>query len=142
MLFAGVLRQLERELDVVAAELDLRRAHYEVLLVLGAQPTLLRVGTLARILNCSTQWLWISLRELSERGLVRSKRCPEDGRARLLSLTAKGRRAEERLTGLVRRRFEGAFRGASAAERDAWRTITQRLGRKSSVLAQAAERAS
>ncbi len=94
----------ERELD------DLRPSYASVYAHIAPDGT--RLSDLARAASMTKQGMADIVREMQDAGLVRRADDPEDGRAVLVVLTAKGRRrlsqaarAIERVEGRVRRRL-------------------------------------
>jgi DNA-binding MarR family transcriptional regulator len=94
----------ERELD------DLRPSYASVYAHVRAEGS--RLSDLARAASMTKQGMADIVREMQDAGLVRRAPDPEDGRAVLVVLTAKGRRrltqasrAIERVEGRVRRRL-------------------------------------
>jgi DNA-binding MarR family transcriptional regulator len=67
------------------------------------------------------------LDDLQERGLIRRDPDPGDRRARLLSLTAKGRRLRERVRRAIRAEEERVLAALPAPERAAFLRALQRL---------------
>jgi DNA-binding MarR family transcriptional regulator len=82
--------------DGVLAEAGLGRAHHRALYLIGRNPGL-TVGTLIAQLGITKQSLGRVMSELTAQGLVAAEGHEDDGRKRLLRLTAEGKTLEARL---------------------------------------------
>ncbi len=82
--------------DSALAEAGLGRAHHRALYLIGRNPGL-TVGTLIGQLGITKQSLGRVMSELTARGLVSAEGHEDDGRKRLLKLTAEGAALERRL---------------------------------------------
>lgn len=98
------------------------RVHHRLLYFIGRHPGCSN-KELLRIMRVSRQYLHGPLRRLIEDGLVVMERDPRDGRVRRLSLTARGRDFEERLTGEQRRQLAAVFGLAGAEAEAGWRRV-------------------
>src|SRR5262245_7303867 len=87
-------------------------------------------------LDLDAGYLSRMLGSLGRRGLVRAERSPEDARARLLSLTARGREAFAMLDRRSRSEVSAMLRGLAAPEQErlvgAMRTVQSLLGNQQS----------
>ena len=109
--------------DAALAEAGLGRAHHRALYLIGRNPGL-TVGTLIGQLGITKQSLGRVLGELTARGLVTAEGHEDDGRKRLLRLTAEGRALEKELFAPLRAVLA---RGYEQAGQDAvtgmWRVL-------------------
>jgi DNA-binding MarR family transcriptional regulator len=112
-LLHAAYRSLVAEPDRELAELGLGRNHGWLLHFVARQPGITMAELVSRV-HLSKQSLSRLLNELVDRGLLARRRGPQDGRQRLLELTAEGRRLEEVLYGRLRRRLARAYRAAGA----------------------------
>lgn len=86
---ARLLDRLEKRLK---QQLGLTLSEYNMLLLLSEAPDgQMRMGQLADAIVFSPSRLTYQVKVLSERGLVKRVKCPEDGRAWQTELTPKGR---------------------------------------------------
>lgn len=112
--------------DAELARLGLGRVHHRLLFFIARSPGL-PVSELTAILAVTKQALHAPLRRLVKDGFVRSETNPEDRRERRLSLTARGKALEDRLSGHQRRLFAAAFRSAGPAATRGFCSVLQRL---------------
>jgi DNA-binding MarR family transcriptional regulator len=124
-------RGITAEPDRVLAERGLSRVHHRILYFVRRHPGI-RPGALLGILRVSKQALSKPLRDLVRQELVAATVPPENRRTKALRLTAAGARLERRLSGLERRRFSRAFRGAGPAGARGWREVMRRLAARRS----------
>ncbi|MCB9496574.1 MAG: MarR family transcriptional regulator [Fibrobacteria bacterium] len=117
--------------DLILSERGLQRVHHRVLYFVGRRPGL-PVGELLATLGVSKQALNAPLRQLIEMGLVVSLPSPEDGRARLLSLSREGERLERSLTGVQRKHLERVFGRAGRHAENGWREVMELLAAEGS----------
>jgi DNA-binding MarR family transcriptional regulator len=120
--FRAVVKEPDREL----ARRGLGRVHHRLLFFVARSPGL-SVSELCDTLDVSKQALHAPLRALVRKKLVLTSVNPDNRRQRRLSLTARGRALEARLSGHQRRRFAAAFREAGAEAATGWRTIMRAL---------------
>lgn len=95
LLYFGGSALIEAADDVLAAA-RLGRAHHRALYLIGRTPGL-TVGTLIAQLGITKQSLGRVMGELTSRGLVMAEGHEDDGRKRLLRLTAAGEALERQL---------------------------------------------
>ena len=126
----GILRQasVRRLHDVIAARagLALDRAAYPILVRLYDQGRL-RLSDLAAALYVSMPTASRQVKQLEAAGLVRRAGDPADGRASLLELTPKGRRALERLRAARRRALAEILSSWDGDERAQLAVLLRRL---------------
>ncbi|MCA1726325.1 MAG: MarR family transcriptional regulator [Actinobacteria bacterium] len=112
-LLLGAFRAFEVEVNEALDERELGglRPSFAAVFV-HAEPGGIQLSDLARRASMSKQGMADIVREMQELGLVRRAADPDDGRGRLVVVTAKGRRylaqasrAIERVEGRVRRRL-------------------------------------
>ncbi len=120
--FRTVVKRPDEEL----ARFGLGRVHHRVLFFIARRPGL-PVSELMTILDVSKQALHAPLRRLVGGGFVRSAENPEDRRERRLTLTARGKALEDRLSGHQRRLFAAAFKSAGPAAARGFCSVMQRL---------------
>jgi DNA-binding MarR family transcriptional regulator len=120
--FRSVVKRPDEEL----ARLGLGRVHHRVLFFIARSPGL-PVSELMTILDVSKQALHTPLRGLVNGGFVRSVENPDDRRERRLTLTARGKALEDRLSGHQRRLFAAAFKSAGPAAARGFCSVMQRL---------------
>ena len=125
--FRAVVEQPDRRL----ARLGLGRVHHRVLFCIARMPGL-TVGELLSSLAVTKQALNGPLRALVRAKLVRSEPDQGNRRQRLLTLTARGRALEVRLSGHQRKLFADAFRSAGPAAVRGWLEVTRALAAPSS----------
>lgn len=83
-------RMLARRFDAAFRPVGLTNGQFSLLNALN-RPSPASVGAVADLLAIDRTTLTAALKPLARRGLVVSRRDPEDARARLVALTAKGR---------------------------------------------------
>jgi len=110
--------QLQRLRLVLARGLGVSEPQYRLFLAIAQLEGRrgVSVGRVARQLRVSGAFATMETRELVRRGLVAKSPDPSDGRAVLLSLTAKGRSSFERFAPRPQRINDALFRDLSAAE--------------------------
>ena len=113
-------------LDAAASALRLNHTQYRLLALLRANERL-SVGGVSNLLGLSAPAVWNALTPLIRRRLVRSRRSPEDGRVRMLSLSEAGTRAEKRLSDAVREQLALAAKSVGRRDWAAWRRATNKL---------------
>lgn len=107
----------------------LGRAHHRALYLIARTPGL-TVGTLTRQLGITKQSLGRVMTELTSRGLVVADGHDEDGRKRLLRLTAEGQAVEARLFAPLREALAKAYGQAGQdAVTGLWRVLEGLGGR-------------
>lgn len=82
-------KQLRRRFE---DEYDTTMPRFDVLAALYREPQGLRMSTLSRALLVSNGNVTVVVRQLQERGLVKSQANPADGRSAIVSLTPSGKR--------------------------------------------------
>ncbi|MDQ6926153.1 MAG: MarR family transcriptional regulator [Candidatus Eremiobacteraeota bacterium] len=112
--------------DRLLSPRGLGRSHHRILYLVQRRPGI-AVGGLIERLGVTKQAVSAPLRELVEQRLVAARSSAADGRQKVLSLTAAGRRLEAALTGDQHERLRSAFRGIDAREIRAWRNVTRRI---------------
>ena len=120
-------RSMEMLLDEALSARRLGRGHFRVLSLLRSEPRI-PVGRVAVMLDQTDQAVWKTVRVLQARDLVKSEKSSQDGRVRLLSLTAAGRREEDRLAAALRRHLEAAAGIVGKKDWQAWRRVMDVLG--------------
>jgi len=104
-------RDFTGDADRILADYGFGRAHHRVIYFVGRQPGL-NVSDLLAVLKITKQSLSRVLGQLIELGFVDQIIDREDGRRRLLKLTAKGRTLEAKLSAVQARRIAAAFDAA------------------------------
>jgi DNA-binding MarR family transcriptional regulator len=120
--FRAVVKGPDEEL----ARLGLGRVHHRVLFFIARSPGV-AVSELMTILDVTKQALHAPLSRLVKDGFVRSVANPADRRERRLTLTARGKALEDRLSGHQRRLFAAAFKNAGPAAERGFCAVMQRL---------------
>lgn len=121
MLFFGY-RDFTGVADEILADYKFGRAHHRAIYFIGRHPGM-TVSDLLRILRITKQSLNRVLGQLIEEGYVLQQQGVRDRRQRLLSLTAKGRALEERLSAAQRALIAGAYREAGAEAVEGFRKV-------------------
>ncbi len=103
------------------------RVHHRILYFIGRNPGC-SVSELLRVMRVSKQYLNRPLRRLLEDGYVRAARDTRDLRVKRLSLSRRGARLEETLTGEQRERLAAVFRRAGPRAEAGWRKVMALLG--------------
>ena len=107
---------------------ELRDVEFTLLVLLqanhGAAPK-----QLARALNLPAPNVTLLLDRMAERGLVERRRCPSDGRALQVHLTAKGETLAQRVHQVSLTMEDDLLRGLSPAERAMLRELLVKLAR-------------
>jgi DNA-binding MarR family transcriptional regulator len=101
-------RDFIAEPDAILADFGFGRAHHRVVHFVGRNPGM-TVAELLDILKITKQSLSRVLGQLVREGFIEQRPGKRDRRQRLLSLTAKGRRLEQRLSSDQRGRLARAF---------------------------------
>jgi DNA-binding MarR family transcriptional regulator len=102
---------------------------YAVLLALGDEPVRTQAA-LAEMIGADKTRIIADLDELQDRGMIARKADPDDRRVRLVSITAKGRRARDRAQAEIQRREELMLAQFPAADRRAFLRVTETLARQ------------
>lgn len=110
MLYFGYTR-LTKNIDDMLEEQGLGRAHHRALYFIARQPDL-TVSDLLRLLAITKQSLGRVLNDLSDRGLVETRRAKADKRRKLLRLTGDGEKLEAQLFDALREKVAAAYEGA------------------------------
>jgi DNA-binding MarR family transcriptional regulator len=108
LLYFG-FRAVVKEPDEELLRFGLGRVHHRILFFIARSPGL-RTSELLSTLDISKQALHGPLRRLQTERLVQSRRDPDNGRQRCLTLTPRGRALERRLSGHQRGLFAAALR--------------------------------
>ena len=106
-------RSFTSDPDRILAEYGLGRAHHRALHFIGRHPDI-SVANLLSILGVTKQSLNRVLRDLVERGIVVKRVGDRDRRNRLLILSDSGRKLDQTLADVQRRRVRRAFKAAGA----------------------------
>lgn len=101
-------RDFIAEPDAILADFGFGRAHHRVIHFVGRNPDI-AVAELLDILKITKQSLSRVLGQLVREGFIQQRQGKRDRRQRLLTLTAKGKRLEQRLSSDQRRRLARAF---------------------------------
>jgi DNA-binding MarR family transcriptional regulator len=104
-------RDFVGEVDTILREIEFGRAHHRAIHFIGRNPGM-PVSDLLSILRVTKQSLSRVLKDLVDGEYVEQKPGTEDRRQRLLHLTDKGRKFEQRLAAIQRTRMVRAFRDA------------------------------
>ena len=115
-------RGFTTECDAILASYGFGRAHHRVIYFIGRNPDI-SVTALLAILRITKQSLSRVLGRLVKEGFVTTRRDPGDGRRRLLTLTAKGRALESRLSRTQRARIARAYRNAGVVAVEGYREV-------------------
>jgi DNA-binding MarR family transcriptional regulator len=97
----------------ILRERDLGRSHQRLLHFIGRQPGI-TMAELLQIVPLTKQSQSRLLKELAAKGLISQTQDNADRRQRLLALTDKGRKVDEQLNDVLRRRLALAYRAAGA----------------------------
>ena len=114
------------ERAVAATGLPLERPAMTILVILHGADEPLRIGQIAAQMQVAGPHATRHVQALEGRGLVERVVDPHDQRARLITLTAKGRRTTGRYLAVVNGWFTDALAGWTASDR---RDLTRLLGR-------------
>lgn len=112
--------------DAKLATLGLGRVHHRVLFFVAREPGL-RVVDLQTRLGVSKQALHGPLKQLIAKKLIAGRVDPDNRRERRLSLTARGSRLEQGLSGHQRQLFMQAFRRSGPRAAAGWRQVMRAL---------------
>ena len=115
-------RDFTTECDAILASYGFGRAHHRVVYFVGRNPDI-SVTALLEILRITKQSLSRVLGPLVREGFVTTRQDPADGRRRLLTLTAKGRSLEGRLSATQRARIAKAYRSAGGVAVEGYREV-------------------
>ncbi len=105
--------------DECLKQLGMSRVHHRILYFIGRSPEC-SVGELLERLKASKQYINRPLRRLIERGYVIAKPDENDRRIKRLSLSAKGEKLENKLSGGQREHFAKVFSKAGKKSCDGW----------------------
>lgn len=101
---------------------------YSVLLAVGEE-TVRTQAALAEMIGADKTRIIADLDELQDRGMIAREPDPDDRRVRLVSITAKGRRARDRAQVEIRRQEEQLLTQFSDADRSAFLRVVQELAK-------------
>ena len=101
-------RDFTGEADEMLESYDLGRAHHRAIYFIGRHPDM-TVSSLLEILKITKQSLSRVLSHLIDEGYVEQRSGEVDRRQRLLRLTEKGRKLEQKVTQLQAKRFAAAY---------------------------------
>lgn len=107
------LQRLRADQSVLLDDLNLGRSHQRLLHFIGRQPGI-TMAELLQIVPLTKQSQSRLLKELSAKNLITQTKDDVDRRQRLLKLTDKGRKIDQQLNDLLRRRLAVAYRAAGA----------------------------
>jgi DNA-binding MarR family transcriptional regulator len=99
---------------------------YAVLLALGDEPVRTQTA-LAEMIGADKTRIIADLDQLQDRGMITREPDPDDRRARLVSITAKGRRTRGRAQADIQRQEELMLAQFPDADRHAFLRVTQTL---------------
>lgn len=115
--------------DQRLAKLNYSRIHHRILYFIG-QNKACNVTELLQILAVSKQYLNRPLRTLIEDGYVLQQKDSLDKRIKRLSLTDKGQKLEQDLSGQQRKRFAEIFEQVGPEAEQHWHQVMHLLSRK------------
>ena len=115
-------RDFIAEPDAILADFGFGRAHHRVIHFVGRNPDI-AVAELLDILKITKQSLSRVLGQLVREGFILQRQGKRDRRQRLLTLTAKGKRLEQRLSSDQRERLARAFAAAGAGGVEGFRRV-------------------
>ena len=115
-------RDFTAEPDAILADFGFGRAHHRVIYFVGRNPGI-AVAELLDILKITKQSLSRVLGQLVREGFIQQRQGRRDRRQRLLTLTAKGKRLEKRLSSDQRRRLARAFTAAGPGGLEGFRRV-------------------
>jgi len=116
--FRAVIKKPDERL----AQLKLARVHHRLLYFIGHHPKS-SMQEIIRRMQVTKQYLHRPLNELMQRGFVTIERDQQDRRIKRLTLTARGSRLEEQLSGMQRRRFAKVFAESGPVAEQAWHHV-------------------
>jgi DNA-binding MarR family transcriptional regulator len=125
-------RAVVKKPDLELSRWKLGRVHHRVLFFIARSPGL-STGELLNTLDISKQALHGPLRRLQSERLVQSRRDPENGRQRCLTLTPRGRALEQRLSGYQRALFAAAFRRVGPTDAQGFCAVMRALAHEASA---------
>lgn len=125
-LFFFAYRSFTSRPDHILERLGLGRVHHRILYFVGRNPGL-TVNDLLKTLAVSKQALHGPLRKLIQAKLIAAATAAHDRRVKELSLTAEGRRLEQRLTATQTRHLEAAFAAAGPKAVDGWHAVMREM---------------
>lgn len=119
-------RDFTKDPDILLAKYDFGRAHHRVIYFVNRSPGV-RVAELLDILNITKQSLARVLKQLIDTDFIIQHTSPDDGRARLLFPTRKGRDLALELARSQSRRINHALMELGPAGAEAAKTFLQLL---------------
>ncbi|MCB1759423.1 MAG: MarR family transcriptional regulator [Gammaproteobacteria bacterium] len=119
-------RAMTRKPDEQLALLGYSRIHHRLLYFIGRDPGC-SVKDLLEVLGMSKQYINKPLRTLLEAGYVAQESDSADRRIRRLRLTPAGKKLEESLSSVQRKRFAKIFRIAGAESERHWHQVMRLL---------------
>jgi DNA-binding MarR family transcriptional regulator len=116
--FRAVIKKPDEQL----ARLRLARVHHRLLYFIGRRPES-SVLDILKAMQVSKQYLHRPLAQLIQRGFVMMVRDSRDRRVKRLTLTDRGQKLEQQLSGIQRRRFAKVFAESGPAAEQAWHRV-------------------
>jgi DNA-binding MarR family transcriptional regulator len=133
-LLQAVHRNLEEATMLILGKRGLGRAHQRILYLIAKGPGQSVSDMLTR-LQVTKQALNLPLNQLKDKGLVRARRQPGNGRRKQLYLTAEGVRLERLVAEAHRDKFVLAFRRVGAEGERHWRQVMANISNGDLTLA-------
>ena len=115
-------RGMTRRADEYLATLDLSRVHHRILYTI-ARGGGMTVSDLLAVLSVSKQALHRPMKQLIEQNYVGISRDPARHRFKILNLTAKGKKVEEKASEFERQVMKRAFAKVGKAGQEAWKAV-------------------
>jgi DNA-binding MarR family transcriptional regulator len=115
-------RGMTRRADEYLATLGLSRVHHRILYTI-ARGGGMTVTDLLAVLSVSKQALHRPMKQLVEQGYVAISRDPARHRFKILNLTARGKKVEERASEFERQVMKRAFIKVGEAGQKAWKAV-------------------
>lgn len=116
------LRGMTRRADEYLATLALSRVHHRILYTI-ARGGGMTVSDLLAVLSVSKQALHRPMKQLIEQNYVAMSRDPARHRFKLLNLTARGKKVEEKASEFERQVMRRAFAKVGEAGQKAWKAV-------------------
>ena len=115
--------------DQRLAELGLARVHHRLLYFVARHPGC-SINELLQIMRVTKQYLNRPLRQMIELGYISQRTDRQDRRMRRLALSARGRKLENELSEVQRRRFAQIFSQVGPGAEKHWREVMDLLGER------------